>query len=207
VKRRLCCAAACGLATLGASQHARATGFNEVGDDYVPREKTSVELDGYFRTRGEALYDMDLNRGLTPSHFDRFLAKLDAPELRHLDLSGRPVGPKAVRKLTDPKFAALARLGLRGCKLTNPAVAALIAAPALRNLVQLELDDNRLTTGPEALADPSLLPRLGACSLTANAFPEDRERCFEAGMDDFLAKPVEAEELYRVLARFLPLAS
>jgi uncharacterized protein (TIGR02996 family) len=109
--------------------------------------------------------------GLAPTHFDRFLTKLDAPDLRHLDLSGRPVGPKAARKLTDLKFAALARLGLRGCRLTDPAVTALLGAPALRNLVQLDLNNNRLTTGTERLADRSVLPRLASCSLTASAIP------------------------------------
>jgi uncharacterized protein (TIGR02996 family) len=109
--------------------------------------------------------------GLAPTHFDRFLARFDAPELRFLDLSGRPVGPRAVRRLTDPKFSALTRLGLRGCKLTDPAVAALVAAPALRNLIQLLLNDNRLADGPQPLADRSVLPRLAACSLTADTIP------------------------------------
>jgi uncharacterized protein (TIGR02996 family) len=111
------------------------------------------------------------NRGLGPTHFERFLAKLDAPDLRHLDLSGRPVGPRSARRLTDPKFAALTRLGLKGCKLTDPAVSALLTAPALRNLIQLDLSDNRLTTGPEPLADRTVLPRLASCALTANALP------------------------------------
>ena len=110
------------------------------------------------------------SRGLGPAHFDRFLAKLDAPDLRHLDLSGRPVGPKAARRLTDPKFASLTRLGLRGCKLTDPAVAALVAAPALRNLIELDLRDNRLAA-PEALADRAVLPQLASCSLADNALP------------------------------------
>jgi signal transduction histidine kinase/CheY-like chemotaxis protein len=40
-------------------------------------------------------------------------------------------------------------------------------------------------------------------ALTANALPGDRERCFNAGMDDFLAKPLNAEELDRVIERWL----
>jgi hypothetical protein len=111
------------------------------------------------------------SHGLTSAHFDRFLAKLSAADLRHLDLSGRPVGPKAARHLTEPKFAGLARLGLRGCKLTAPTAAALIAAPSLRNLIQLDLRENRLATAPEALADRSVLPRLAACNLSADALP------------------------------------
>ncbi|MCG2579177.1 PAS domain S-box protein [Dechloromonas sp. XY25] len=40
-------------------------------------------------------------------------------------------------------------------------------------------------------------------ALTANAFPSDRERCLQVGMDDFLAKPVEPDALYATLARYL----
>jgi CheY-like chemotaxis protein/HPt (histidine-containing phosphotransfer) domain-containing protein len=40
-------------------------------------------------------------------------------------------------------------------------------------------------------------------ALTAHAFDGERERCREAGMDDFLAKPVRADELAAVLERFI----
>ena len=40
-------------------------------------------------------------------------------------------------------------------------------------------------------------------ALTANAFPEDRAKATEVGMDDFLAKPVNSARLLRSLAKFL----
>lgn len=40
-------------------------------------------------------------------------------------------------------------------------------------------------------------------ALTASAMPGERERCFEAGMDDFLAKPIQAAELQRVVDDWL----
>src|SRR6185312_1645476 len=44
-------------------------------------------------------------------------------------------------------------------------------------------------------------------AMTANALPEDREACFAAGMNDYVAKPIHAEELVAALKRVKPLAN
>ena len=42
-------------------------------------------------------------------------------------------------------------------------------------------------------------PRLPVIALTAHAFQGDRERCLAAGMDGYISKPIQPEELFAVL--------
>ena len=56
----------------------------------------------------------------------------------------------------------------------------------------------------QAAGEPGFPAELRIIAMTANAMAGDREACIEAGMDDYLAKPVKPDALRAILERYLP---
>ncbi len=66
-----------------------------------------------------------------------------------------------------------------------------------------EMDGLEATRRIRALPQRDRLPII---AMTANAFAEDRQACLDAGMSDYLAKPVMPQQLFNCLLHWLTLA-
>jgi CheY-like chemotaxis protein len=102
----------------------------------------------------------------------------------------------------------LERLGYSADVVSNglEALAALEAQPydvILMDVQMPELDGLDASRRICERWPPESRPHIVA--MTANALPEDREACFAAGMNDYVAKPIRADALARALKRARPL--
>ena len=74
----------------------------------------------------------------------------------------------------------------------------------LMDVVMPEMDGLDATRAIRAHEVAAQIPRAWIVALTASAMVGDRERCFVAGMNDFLSKPFRLGELIAVLDRMPP---
>ena len=135
----------------------------------------------------------------TPQVVERAPAKAMRTDVRVLLAEDNPVNQKvAVRQL--------AKLGIAADAVADGVEAVEAVSRGDYDLllmdVQMPVMDG-FTATQELRRRGSRVPIV---ALTANALTGDRERCLEAGMDDYLAKPILEPELIRVLGRFLPVA-
>lgn len=70
----------------------------------------------------------------------------------------------------------------------------------LMDMQMPNLDGLQATQAVRGLPEKARMP---IPAMTANAFTDDKARCLEAGMDDFITNPVKPEFLYTTLLHWL----
>jgi CheY-like chemotaxis protein/HPt (histidine-containing phosphotransfer) domain-containing protein len=100
----------------------------------------------------------------------------------------------------------LAKLGLEVAVAANGELALELLAKRAFSAVLMDcqmpgLDGYEATRRIRSGKLAGVNPRIPIIALTAYARPEDRARCFEAGMDDHVTKPIRAAELRAALER------
>ena len=72
----------------------------------------------------------------------------------------------------------------------------------LMDLSMPEMNGYQATQAIRSHEEINNLPHCPIVALTANAMPEDRQRCLDAGMDDYLTKPISKEKLITTIERW-----
>jgi signal transduction histidine kinase/DNA-binding response OmpR family regulator len=133
-----------------------------------------------------------------PSRGDTALAQA----ARILVVEDNVVNQKVVQKLLE-------RQGYRSDLAGNgfEALTALRERPYDLVLMDCQMPEMDGFEATRQLRDPATAVRdatIPVIALTANAMQGDRERCLQAGMNDYLTKPIAAQALADALARWLP---
>jgi CheY-like chemotaxis protein len=66
-----------------------------------------------------------------------------------------------------------------------------------------EMDGYTAASALKKLANEGEIPPCPIIALTAHAMVGDREKCIAAGMDDYLAKPIDNQELENIIKKWL----
>jgi CheY-like chemotaxis protein len=160
-----------------------------------------------------------LTKPLNPSRFYEVVsAALDtrAPAAEAVDVSSIAAPPRRAKILlvddqnVNRRVAALQleQLGYQADAVTNGREAVSAALHGNYDVVLMDVHmpemDGFAATRAIRLAEQRSGQHAIIIALTANALERDRRACLDAGMDDYLAKPLELEAMRATLARWIP---
>jgi signal transduction histidine kinase/CheY-like chemotaxis protein/CHASE3 domain sensor protein/HPt (histidine-containing phosphotransfer) domain-containing protein len=129
------------------------------------------------------------------------------------DRASADIFPKGIRVLIaednaiNQKVAMkqLEKMGIRADAVGNgvEALVALRSIPYDLVLMDCQMPEmDGYTAAGKMKADPELCG-IPVVAMTASAVPGERERCLEAGMDDYVTKPIRVRELEKTLKKWL----
>jgi two-component system, cell cycle sensor histidine kinase and response regulator CckA len=131
--------------------------------------------------------------------------------IKEISAAARPRILVAEDNIVNQKVAVcqLEKLGYRADVVTNgqeaiDAVSRASYALVLMDCQMPEIDGWEATAMIRKPETTQVGRRLPIIAMTANAMPGDRQKCLDAGMDDYLAKPVKLDDLKTILARWIP---
>jgi PAS domain S-box-containing protein len=129
----------------------------------------------------------------TPIKFDSTLAQSNP--LKILIAEDNAINQKVVQRLLQ-KFGYRSDVVSNGLEVLN-VLERQHYDLILMDLHMPEMDGIEAAVKIQQRFSPEQLPRIVA--MTANVLPGDRDACRQAGMQDFLAKPINLDHLYRIL--------
>lgn len=128
------------------------------------------------------------------------------PSLRHARIllaEDNPINQKVVRKMLEYLDITEVEIAANG----NAALSLLQERPfdlLLLDVQMPHMDGYETARRIRCAGSGVQNPDIPVVALTAHALSSDREKCLQAGMNDYLAKPVELNELAAVLHCWLP---
>ncbi|MFW1678156.1 PAS domain-containing protein [Pontibacter sp. JAM-7] len=138
---------------------------------------------------------------------------LDPVNIADQPLQGQVLIVEDVEVNRDIAAALLDRIGLQCQWVGNGrlAVQQITETDARFDLVLMdlhmpELDGIEATKAIRAWEQTNDLPAIPILAMTADVFPEEQRACYAAGMNNIITKPVMLQDLYSVLATWLPTA-
>jgi len=187
--------------------------FSKQPDEQGSREKDSAEVNdesgkvnlgdysSNYRKDYSIDYRKDCRKDIRPDSEKPSLTEAAKNRMRILIAEDNPVNQKVAQ-------AMLKKMGLSADVVANgrKAVDALQANDydlVLMDCHMPDMDGFQATRIIREDGSKALNPKVPIIAMTAATMQGDRERCIEAGMNEFIAKPVQQKELSRMLARWL----